>query len=68
MDSSCLLFTLSFYLRIGSDLIDLIYHESQKKKMKAICLDVYKGHLYAIQLYKKCGFHYIHTVDLGLSE
>ena len=68
MDSSCLLFTLSFYLRIGSDLIDLIYHESQNKKMKAICLDVYQGHLSAIHLYKKCGFHYIHTVDLGLSE
>ncbi|MFQ7411584.1 hypothetical protein [Coprobacillus cateniformis] len=49
-------------------MIDLIYHESQKKKMKAICLDVYQGHLSAIHLYKKCGFHYIHTVDLGLSE
>lgn len=41
---------------------------AKDKKMKAIRLDVYRRNEPAIRLYERCGFHYVDTVDLGLSE
>ncbi|WP_321385527.1 GNAT family N-acetyltransferase [uncultured Enterococcus sp.] len=39
-----------------------------EKQMKAVRLDVFRGNAPAIRLYEKCGFSYVDTVDLGLSD
>ncbi|MGL4989653.1 MAG: hypothetical protein ACRC57_00590 [Sarcina sp.] len=36
--------------------------------MKSISFDVYENNRLAIKLYEKCGYVYIDTVDLGLSN
>lgn len=58
------------YLRlgIGKKLIDFAYSFAKEKNMKSIRLDVYEKNEPAIRLYEKCGYEYIYTVDLGLSN
>lgn len=58
------------YLRlgIGKKLIDFAYSFAKEKNMKSIRLDVYEKNEPAIKLYEKCGYEYIDTVDLGLSN
>ena len=58
------------YLRkgIGKKLIEFIIQYSKELNIKAIRLDVYKENIPAISLYKKYGFQYIDTVDLGYGE
>lgn len=50
---------------IGYQLMQSLIDYSRKQKMKAIRLDVVTDNLPAIQLYRKSGFQYIDTVDLG---
>ncbi|WMC92588.1 GNAT family N-acetyltransferase [Kineothrix sp. MB12-C1] len=52
---------------VGKALMDFIIQYSKDTKIKAIRLDVYEKNIPAIHLYKKCGFQYIDTVDLGYS-
>lgn len=53
---------------IGRGLIDFAVQNACCSNVKALRLDVYENNLPAIRLYEKCGFQYIDTVDLGLSE
>ena len=53
---------------IGSKMMEFIKDHSQKTNIKAIRLDVHQKNTPAIQLYKKHGFQYIDTVDLGYSD
>lgn len=53
---------------IGKALMDFSIQHSIRYKAKAIRLDVYEGNTPAINLYEKCGFKYIDTVDLGLGN
>ena len=55
-------------LGIGKALLDFADEYSIKSKVKSIRLDVYENNIPAINLYKKCGFKYIDTVDLGLGN
>jgi ribosomal protein S18 acetylase RimI-like enzyme len=50
---------------IGNALMDFAYEYSIKSKAKSIRLDVFERNIPAINLYEKCGFQYIDTVDLG---
>lgn len=51
---------------VGRALIDYTFELARNSGIKSIRLDVYEKNLPAISLYKKCGFEYIDTVDLGL--
>lgn len=53
---------------IGQFMLDFITRHSIAEHMSSIRLDVYEKNTPAIQLYKKCGFQYIDTVDLGLES
>jgi len=53
---------------IGEKLIDFAVEYSIQSNIKSIRLDVYENNIPAINLYKKCGFKYIDTVDLGLGN
>ena len=53
---------------IGKRLMDFIIQYSEEMNIKAIRLDVYEKNKPAIKLYKKYGFEYIDTIDLGYSE
>ncbi|MEM1484883.1 GNAT family N-acetyltransferase [Oscillospiraceae bacterium PP1C4] len=53
---------------IGMALMKFILTYSEERMAKAVRLDVYAGNMPAINLYKKCGFQYIDTVDLGLEH
>ncbi|WP_086350394.1 GNAT family N-acetyltransferase [Candidatus Enterococcus clewellii] len=53
---------------IGEQMLLAACELAKDKKMKAIRLDVYRRNEPAIRLYERCGFHYVDTVDLGLSE
>lgn len=53
---------------VGKTLIDFAIKQSTDWNVKSIRLDVYEGNIPAIKLYEKCGFKYIDTVDLGLSN
>lgn len=53
---------------IGLDLMNYIEDYSRTVGMKALRLDVYESNLPAIRLYEKCGYQYVATVDLGLSQ
>ena len=53
---------------IGKSLIDFSIEHGIKSHAKSIRLDVYENNIPAISLYKKCGFKYIDTVDLGLGK
>ena len=53
-------------LGIGLQLMDFTEEFGRINKMKAVRLDVYEKNVPAIQLYKKCGYKYVDTVDLGL--
>ena len=55
-------------LGIGKALIDFAVEYSLQSNIKSIRLDVYENNIPAINLYKKCGFQYIDTVDLGLGN
>lgn len=59
---------LYFKKGIGKRLMDSIILYSRNMKMKAIRLDVYEKNIPAISLYKRYGFQYVDTVDLGYSE
>ena len=48
--------------------MDFAIQHSINEGAKAIRLDVYENNTPAISLYEKCGFEYVDTVDLGLSE
>lgn len=50
---------------IGKRLIEFIIQHGKDMNMKAIRLDVYGKNIPAIALYKKYGFEYIDSVDLG---
>lgn len=47
--------------------IDFIIDLCGKEGIKALRLDVTSDNLPAVKLYKKCGFQYIDSVDLGYS-
>lgn len=51
---------------IGKKILDFSCETGRKLQMKAMRLDVYEKNTPAIQLYEKCGYCYIDTVDLGL--
>jgi Acetyltransferases len=51
---------------VGKALMDFSIEQSIKSNIKSIRLDVYEKNIPAIKLYKKCGFNYVDTVDLGL--
>jgi ribosomal protein S18 acetylase RimI-like enzyme len=53
---------------VGQALLNFASQHGAQSNMKALRLDVYENNLPAIRLYEKCGFQYIATVDLGLSE
>lgn len=53
---------------IGRALMDFAAEYASQSHVKSIRLDVYEKNTPAIKLYEKCGFKYIDTVDLGLSE
>lgn len=53
---------------VGKALMDFVIQHSKDRNLKAIRLDVYEKNTPAICLYKKYGFQYIDTVDLGYSE
>lgn len=48
--------------------MEFALEQSREEKIKAIRLDVYEKNTPAISLYRKYGFHYIDTVDLGYGE
>lgn len=52
---------------VGKTLMDFMIQYSKDLNMKAVRLDVYEKNTPAISLYKKYGFQYIDTVDLGYS-
>jgi ribosomal protein S18 acetylase RimI-like enzyme len=51
---------------IGKSLMDFTTQQCINECMKSIRLDVYENNIPAINLYEKCGFMYMGTVDLGL--
>lgn len=53
---------------VGKALLEFAVRYSVEQKAKAIRLDVYEHNTPAIGLYKKCGFQYVDTVDLGYSN
>lgn len=53
---------------IGLALMNYSLKLAQNSGIQSIRLDVYEKNLPAISLYEKCGFDYIGTVDLGLSN
>ncbi len=53
---------------IGKRLMDFIIKYCKEMDIKAIRLDVYEKNRPAIKLYRKYGFEYIDTIDLGYSE
>ncbi len=53
---------------IGKRLLDFAQQLAAETNMKAIRLDVFEKNVPAIRLYEKCGFRYVDTVDLGLSN
>ena len=53
---------------MGAKLMQAVIEYARKEKMKAVRLDVYEKNFPAITLYKKCGFSYIGTIDLGGAE
>lgn len=52
---------------IGRALLGFAERKAEEDGVKSIRLDVYEKNEPAIQLYEKCGYRYIDTVDLGLS-
>lgn len=52
---------------IAMTLLKFIDDIANRKKAKAIRLDVYKDNIPAIELYEKCGYALVGEVDLGLS-
>jgi GNAT superfamily N-acetyltransferase len=51
---------------VGKTLLEFAEKYCAKSKFKSIRLDVYEKNIPAINLYEKCGFKYVDTVDLGL--
>ena len=49
-------------------LMDFIISHAEAEGAKAVRLDVYEKNLPAIRLYRKYGFQYIDTVDLGYGK
>lgn len=52
----------------GTALMERILAFCRENGARTVRLDVTQGNEPAIALYKKCGFRYIDTVDLGLGE
>jgi ribosomal protein S18 acetylase RimI-like enzyme len=53
---------------VGDEILKFVSNLGSQSNIKSLRLDVYENNLPAICLYEKSGFHYIDTVDLGLSE
>lgn len=53
---------------VGKRVMDFIIRYGKEQGMKAIRLDVYEENTPAIHLYRKYGFRYIDTVDLGYGK
>ena len=53
---------------VGMQLMDFIISHAEAEGAKAVRLDVYEKNLPAIRLYRKYGFQYIDTVDLGYGK
>lgn len=53
---------------VGEQIMEFILEHSAKNNAKAVRLDVYDKNTPAVCLYKKYGFQYIDTVDLGYSH
>ena len=53
---------------LGREMLEFIAEYSAAAGMLAVRLDVYERNAPAIALYKKCGFRYTATVDLGYGE
>lgn len=53
---------------MGMEIMEWIINYCRMAGGKAIRLDTYEKNIPAIQLYQKCGFQYIDTVDLGYGE
>lgn len=53
---------------VGKAIMDFAISHCTDQQAKAIRLDVYEKNVPAISLYKKYGFQYIDTVDLGLGK
>lgn len=51
---------------VGKKILDFAINYGQKQDIKAIRLDVFEKNIPAINLYEKCGFKYIDTIDLEL--
>ena len=55
-------------LGIAEQLLQFAEDFGKKHYIKALRLDVYEKNIPGIHLYGKCGFEYVETLDLGLSE
>lgn len=53
---------------VGKKIMDFAIQYGKDQHMKSLRLDVYEKNQPAIQLYEKCGFKYIDTIDLGYSS
>lgn len=53
---------------IGKEIIEFIINLCRLEEIKALRLDVTSDNIPAVKLYKKCGFQYIDTVDLGYGD
>jgi ribosomal protein S18 acetylase RimI-like enzyme len=51
---------------VGGALLDFAENYGKSREVCSLRLDVYEGNLPAIQLYEKCGFQHVGTVDLDL--
>ena len=50
---------------IGKRHLDFAEEYGRKTGVKAIRLDVYEKNIPAVNMYRKCGYHFIDLVDLG---
>ncbi|MFA9378689.1 MAG: GNAT family N-acetyltransferase [Lachnotalea sp.] len=53
---------------IGQKLMLFAEEQAHSCKMKSIRLDVFVKNMPAISLYEQCGYHYLATIDEGLSQ
>lgn len=53
---------------VGKSLLEFACELGKSKQVESLRLDVYEKNVPAINLYEKCGFEYIDTVDLGYGK
>ena len=53
---------------VGKKMLDFAEQYAKDSNVSALRLDVYEKNTPAILLYEKSGYHYIHTVSLGLES